>query len=396
MRMNRSVAARIALAVIIALCAGLWPQAAVRAADPYEINVVLPLTGFAAFIGQGEAKTFAVIEEVVNKHGGIRGRPVKFVIADDQSSPQVAVQLTNGFIAKNVPIVFGSTISAMCQAQAALIKNGPVVWCFSPVPRPPAGSFMFVTFQTTEDYIEACIRYAKGRGLTKLGLIATTDASGQDFDSSYERAIAKPEFRNMSAVAHEHFNITDLSAAAQIARIKTAGAQYIVSWVTGTALGTLLRAGIDAGLDLPVCSTPANLAYAQLRGLSAVMPSNLLFPATAPYAPNMLAAGPAKQAVFEYLDALRSHGIQPDQGTLAPWSPALIAIEALRKYGTTITAEQMRAYIAGYKGTGVLGDYNFPARPQRGVDASTVLIARWDKARDSVIAVSKFGGEPLR
>jgi hypothetical protein len=56
----------------------------------------------------------------------------------------------------------------------------------------------------------------------------------------------------------------------------------------------------------------------------------------------------------------------------------------------------MRSYLASYKGTGVLGDYNFPARPQRGVDATTVLIARWDKVRDSVIAVSKFGGEPIR
>jgi branched-chain amino acid transport system substrate-binding protein len=384
------------LVVLLAVAVGLWSQAAVLAADPYEINVVLPLTGFAAFIGQGEAKTFAVIEEVANKHGGIRGRPVKFVIADDQSSPQVAVQLTNGLIAKHVPIVFGSTISAMCQAQAALIKNGPVVWCFSPVPRPPAGSFLFVTFQTTEDYIEACMRYAKGSGLTKLALIATTDASGQDFDAAYDRVIAKPEFRTMLAAVHEHFNITDLSAAAQVSRIKSSGAQYIVSWVTGTALGTLLRAGIDAGIDLPICSTPANLAFAQLRGLASVMPSNLLFPATAPYAPNMLGPGPAKAAVFEYLDALRSHGIQPDQGTLAPWTPALIAIEALRKYGTSMTGEQMRSYLASYKGTGVLGDYNFPARPQRGVDATTVLIARWDKVRDSVIAVSKFGGEPIR
>jgi ABC-type branched-subunit amino acid transport system substrate-binding protein len=253
-----------------------------------------------------------------------------------------------------------------------------------------------VTFQTTEDYIEACVRYAKGKGLNKLGLVATTDASGQDFDTSYERVMAKPEFRGMSSVAHEHFNITDLSAAAQVARIKSAGAQYIISWVTGTALGTLLRAGIDAGIDLPICSTPANLAFVQLRGLAQVMPSNLLFPATAPYAPNMLPAGPAKREVFQYLDALRSHGISPDQGTLAPWSPALIAIGALRKFGTNMTGEQMRAYLASYKGTGVLGDYNFPARPQRGVDASTVLIVRWDKVRDDVIAVSKFGGDPIR
>jgi branched-chain amino acid transport system substrate-binding protein len=387
---------KFALTYGLAVLLALLPQLPARAADPYEINVVLPLTGFAAFLGQGEAKTFAIVEEIVNKQGGISGRPIKFVIADDQSSPQIAVQLTNAIIAKNVPVMFGSTITAMCLAQAPLLKGGPVDWCLSPTVRPAPGSYTFVAVPDTDDFVETSLRYANGRGWTKEAVVTTTDSSGHDFDSSFDRGLAKAHLSAVTVVSRQHFNISDLSAAAQVARIKESGAQAIFGWVTGTSLGTLLHALSDSGLDVPVFTSPANLEFGQLREMQSIMPKELLFPATAPFAPQMLATGPEKNEVLECLDALRSHGVQTDQGTLAPWTPAFITVAALRKYGTNATAEQVRSFIASYNGAGVLGPYDFPAHPQRGVDASTVLIARWDKTRNNVVAVSKFGGESLR
>ena len=51
--------------VIASLCPGA------NAAEPYEINAILPLTGAAAFIGSAEAKSLGVIEELTNRLGGI-------------------------------------------------------------------------------------------------------------------------------------------------------------------------------------------------------------------------------------------------------------------------------------------------------------------------------------
>ncbi len=74
------------------------------AADPYEINVIIPQTGGAAFrSGKEEFVALGVVEGVVNKSGGIRGRPIKFTFFDDQSSPQVAVQLLNQVVANGCP-----------------------------------------------------------------------------------------------------------------------------------------------------------------------------------------------------------------------------------------------------------------------------------------------------
>src|SRR5215469_4837504 len=71
----------------VALAAMLAPSLA-HAAEPYEINVILPLTGPAAFLGNGEKISLELAEKAMNAKGGIDGRPVKFVIQDDGTSPQ--------------------------------------------------------------------------------------------------------------------------------------------------------------------------------------------------------------------------------------------------------------------------------------------------------------------
>lgn len=123
--------ARLLVAALLACVVGGAPTAG-SAADPFEINVIVPLTGPGAFLGKNEAESLALVERNVNAAGGVRGRPIKFVVADDESNPQVAVQLTNRLLAKNVPIILGGTLLASCLAMAPLVKNGPVLYCLSP------------------------------------------------------------------------------------------------------------------------------------------------------------------------------------------------------------------------------------------------------------------------
>src|SRR5215469_4719929 len=129
--------AAILLAAILASvpCAG-------RAEDPFEINVIVPLTGNFAFLGKEEAEGLTVLESTVNKAGGIHGRQVKFVVADDGSNAQTAVQLTNNLISKKAQIFLGTSAVANCSAMAPLLTNGPVGYCFSPGIHPPDGSYV--------------------------------------------------------------------------------------------------------------------------------------------------------------------------------------------------------------------------------------------------------------
>src|SRR5579863_7434972 len=98
----RPLVAAVLVAALIAAQGASAGQA--QANEPYVISAILSLTGFAAFLGQGEARTLKVAEAAVNKSGGINGRPIHFAVVDDQSSPQVAVQLFNDIASKNVVI----------------------------------------------------------------------------------------------------------------------------------------------------------------------------------------------------------------------------------------------------------------------------------------------------
>jgi hypothetical protein len=97
-------------ACLLALLVATIPLAT-RAADPYEIWVIGELTGSNAFVGNQEVKGTLAIESLINKQGGINGRPIKIIVKDDQTNPQVAVQFMNEAIAAKVPFVIGGGAS---------------------------------------------------------------------------------------------------------------------------------------------------------------------------------------------------------------------------------------------------------------------------------------------
>src|ERR1700735_429470 len=146
---------------IVALC---LPRAA-GAADPYEINVILSMTGPGTFVGQGQWQAIQIAETAINKAGGINGRPVKFVLKDDQSNPQVDIQLTQALIAAKVPIVIGPTITASCNAIMPLVAAaGPVMYCLTAGAKPTPGGYVFSTLTSTPDLIAVSMRYFRERG----------------------------------------------------------------------------------------------------------------------------------------------------------------------------------------------------------------------------------------
>src|SRR5689334_11406188 len=116
------------LAALTALCLVILPSV-VQAAEPYAVNAILPLSGGGSFLGKAEQKSLELAAALANKSGGINGRPLQFVFHDDQSSPQTAVQLATEIVAQHPPLLVGSSIVAMCNAMAPLMRNGPVQYC---------------------------------------------------------------------------------------------------------------------------------------------------------------------------------------------------------------------------------------------------------------------------
>jgi branched-chain amino acid transport system substrate-binding protein len=226
------------------------------------------------------------------------------------------------------------------------------------------------------------------RGWKKVAVITSTDATGQDADRSIDATFASD--KTMSIVAHEHFNPTDVSVTAQMSNIKASGAQALIAWSTGAPLGTILRGAKDVGLDVPVLTTAGNLTYTQMRAYAQFMPSQLLFPASPAFALDQLPAGPVKNAVQMYSTALAAAGIKPENGSYLAWDATMLVVDALRRLGPQATAAQLRAYLADVRGwPGIAGKHDFHAVPQRGVDASAVVIVRWDETAKTWVGASR-------
>jgi branched-chain amino acid transport system substrate-binding protein len=368
-----------------------------RAADPFEMLAILPTTGAGAYQGKEQARTLTAVADYVNRTGGIRGRPLKFTILDDAGSPQQAVQLMSQAIAQKAAVVVGPGFAAECGAVISIVKSGPLVYCLSPGVHPDPGTFMFSSSFSTVDLIAVMVRYMRERGLKRIALISTTDASGQDGERSVDAALADPANKELTIVAREHFAPADLSVAAQIARIKSAAAQAVIAWMSGAPFGTFARNAHESGLDLPVLTTPANQTYEQMAQYADFLPRELLF-CSGPYsAPDQITDRTMRASVQALYDGLARLNARPGFPAQTDWDPALILVSAFRKLGTDASAEQLRAYIASLRGwVGENGRYDFVAVPQRGLDGSSTVIVRWDAGKGTWVAASKLGGTPLK
>lgn len=379
--------------VLAAVLALLSPTAVLSdPVAPYEINVILTLTGPGTFLGTAQRNSLSVLEEVVNKQGGIHGRPVHFAFFDDQTLPQVAVQLTNQILMKNVPVVLGSDLAVTCHAMAPLFKNGPVNYCLSPSIYPAKGSYVFTSSVSTKDLLVAMLRYYHERGLKRLARLTTTDASGQDADANIPQMLATPEFKDMTIVADEHYNPADTSVSAQIAKIKAANPQALLIWAPGTAFGTALTAMKDAGLDIPTATSEANMSTAQMKSYGGNLPKDLYFQGVG-HVGGMGENAQSRRAVQTFIAAIKEHGIANDAQAGLAWDPAMIVIDALRAIGTNATAAQIKNWITSQTNYGgISGVYNFKDRGQHGLSVADVIIVRWSRAEDRFVPVSKFGG----
>ncbi len=385
------------LAAALALLVALLPLTPALAADPYVIDVVLPVTGGGAFVSTVEINALNIAEAMVNKSGGVRGRQIKFNVADDQSDPSVAVQLFNALIVKKVPFVLGSSLSATCNAMASLNKDGPLEYCFSPGIRPAAGTYVYSSGVDAGSFLRVAARYMRDRGLTKVAVLTSTDATGQDADRAIDAVFAAPENHALGIVEREHFNPTDTNVAPQMAKFRASGAQVIIGWATGAPFGTILRGVRDAGLDLPVISTPANALAVQLRQYKTIMPKELIFPNLRSFlAPDQLPKGPARDALTRYYDLFRAAGSHPS-GEGQVWDQILIMVGALQKLGLDATPAQVRDYVNNLHGwTGINGLYDFTKYPQRGIGDDALVMVRWDPVNEAGIPLTLPGGAPLK
>jgi len=362
---------------------------------PVNVDVILPLTGGQAFSGHIHEQTIRVFEQYANANGGINGRPIHFDIHDDKSSPVVDVQLTNAIVASHAPIILGSSYQAACAAEAPIVQSSTVEFCLSPglTPKQPN---VFATAISSTYIAAATYKFMRDRGYKRIAVITTIDATGQSHDAISQTIMERPEFKNMSIVAYEHFAPSEISVTAQVARIKSQNPQGLVVIASGSAFGTVLHAMSDVGLNVPVITSAVNMNEGQLKQYESFLPKELVFNSAQFFARPQDRKGAVRAAVDEFYAGYRMAGVVPSPESTA-WDPAKIVVAALRALGPNATGEAVTNYISTlHDFAGASGVYDFRVGDHHGLtDADLVWVKYQPSAENKFIPVSRPGGMPL-
>ena len=383
-----------ALAAIVALV----PRSLPAQPATITIDAILPMTGQAAFPGMAESQTLAAFEKYFNARGGVHGQPIHFDIHDDQSTPQVALQLANAIAARKMPVILGSAFVGTCAPIGALVAaSGPVQYCLTPAYTPPKDSYAFAATYGGNASMKAFLLYAKQRGFKRFAYIDATDASGIDTAAITNAMIKQPEMRGLELVAAESIGNADVSATAQIAKIKAARPDVLFTSANGTTFGIVMHAMSDVGLDVPVLTTTANANATQLRSLAAYVPKELYFNGFEYQLGEQNKDSQLREQGHAFADAFTQINVQPSALHALAWDPALIILNGYRQFGASITAQQLRTFIlAQHHFAGINGYYDFSSGDQHGLGFDSVVMVGWDKDKQDFFAASSGGGTPLK
>jgi branched-chain amino acid transport system substrate-binding protein len=99
----------------------------ISAGAPIKVGVVLPLTGEQAKFGEIEKNSFLMALDVLNKAGGIKGRPIELVIEDDTGKPDVGRSAVEKLISRDkVVMITGGYSSSVTYAMCAVAQQRKV------------------------------------------------------------------------------------------------------------------------------------------------------------------------------------------------------------------------------------------------------------------------------
>jgi len=250
---GKGAACLLAAVVVTALILG--PAMKVFAAEPYKVGAVFSVTGRASFLGDPEKKTALMIQEQINKTGGINGHPLELIVYDDEGdATKCALAVRKMITQDKVCAIIGPSLSGLSLAVLPEAEKHeiPLVSCaasFKIVTKDPKTGeqwkWVFKTPQSDSMAVEAIYTRMKKHGISKIAVMSVTSGFGQSGRGELLRLA--PEY-GMTIVADEKYGPKDTDMTVQLTKIKGLAPQAIVNWSIGPTQVTVVRNWKDLGM----------------------------------------------------------------------------------------------------------------------------------------------------
>ena len=234
------------------------PTAPPKALDPIKLGFVNSFSGFMGPMGQPERDLVLMMEEKVNKEGGINGRPLKVISYDDESDETKGVLAIKKLIEQDqVHAVIGTAASGVAMAQAPIVEEAKVPWITMQSARStilPDRKWIFKTPVSERTFVSGIYRFMKARGFTKFALLNQGAGFGREARKFMEDTAQQQGF---TIVAKEEYGPTDTDAKPQLTRIKGTDAQFLIVYGAEAAAAIAIRQAKEVGINVPIIGPPS-------------------------------------------------------------------------------------------------------------------------------------------
>lgn len=359
-----SVVAALCVGTLLAACGSSSPASSSTTTTltkaPYKIEFIADLTGPDAEQNIPEAAGLKAWAQTVNGTGGIDGHPIDISTCDAGSSTTGAVTC-----AQQVPSDIGVVIE---EGAAGELKAAPpilqgknkLVLTDVPVANPAPGSSLFQVSRPLATDMIADIKLAKQNGITNIGVLTTSDATGQAVSGIFKGAAPKLGV----TVEIQEIATSAVTATVQMSQLQADHAQALYVGTLGEPAIAAMQAAHTLNWSGPIFVLPADVTQTFIGALKSAMPAKMYGQPPSAYQLVPVLTG-APKTKFDKLEAnyKKVSGKAWNTNTQAPITAFLgsLAGTVMQQLGPNPTAAQGEALLL--KGTVMtpLGPIGFPS-----------------------------------
>jgi branched-chain amino acid transport system substrate-binding protein len=302
-------------------CIPVWLVSAAHtagAADPVKVGMLFPQSGGAGDDGQRVTAAVKVMADLINAHGGVLGRPIEVIVADDESTPAVGVAKANELIGKDVAVVLEG-------------YNSPVTLAIQPV-LSRAGIMDMTIFSKADSILSGtgnkqAVRVNSSNAMDakamaawlmntakahKIGFASQNDAYGNGAQAGVEAELKKAGW-DYQIVSQQGFpfTATDFRVAVTALKDSKADAVMVTDSAASAGMPAFLQQYSQAQVGIPLVAAVGTISPQVLQtagpAANGVASSDIYFADVEPFASN--------KANQEFAAAMKKQNIVLDKFT---------------------------------------------------------------------------------
>ena len=339
--------------------------------EPIKIGAILSLSGPGAGLGQPERSGILLAEKAINDRGGIKGRPIKILIEDDGSKPDIAKSKAERLIFdEKVVAMVGPSLTASTGAVSAITNaEGMAQMTFTGL-----GPKIELTYKSLFHVLppqalnaHAMLEYTTKEAKAKrIGVLHDT-GYGQVILNSLN-AIYKDY--GVEFVAIEKFEVGASDATAQAAKVRAANPEVVFVLATSPVP---FRNARQIKIEQPIIAAVGSASYDYVRGIGEFA-DNIVFA-------EFVVGEDPKPEQAEFVAAFKNaYNALPKTFEAAGWDAVQIVAKGIEKAGVDASRKDIAAAIRGPH-KGAMAEYDFSKDDMTGIALPSYVYSKVTKGQ---------------